>query len=67
MKTVIKTFAFLSYLLGALAVLNFVNGMVQFFIFDMISIKIYIAKIGISFLTLIICFKTLLEIDKKLY
>lgn len=61
-----KTILFFSFLIGSLAVLLLIMTLAQMLFIDIDS-KIYVARIGISFLTLVIVTRTIIECDKQLY
>jgi hypothetical protein len=63
MRLLINTLATISYLISGLLVINFISCMVQYLVFDMITTKMYIARIGITFLGGVIVIKTLIECD----
>jgi len=64
--TILKTVLVLNLFLGAAAVMLLFQTMMQIIFSQMTSLE-FIARLGITFLTLVICLKSSLEIDKKIY
>ena len=65
-KTLLNTIQFLTYILGSMSIFLLIQTIAIIFIDSMTPLN-FIARVGVVFLTLLLCVKTLLEIDKKQY